>query len=489
MAGAPNDETPAFDRDELRSIAGRIRSEAWELAERWSVVAAQSAPASAPRAGEQLTRFGEIPAFLAALAHHLERIGDGDPTLTAMAAAPSDAGELDTASAFVLPVSDDGLRAAAIEHARTRAAAGYDQRDMLAEFVALRRVLWEHFAGTGAAERPTFEGERIVNLLLDTVIVEAADQFFAELTDALVRRAERDALTDLYNRQAFHDKLGRELARARRFGHELTVVTIDLDAFKQVNDTLGHLAGDAVLRRLSTLLRTHTREQDIVGRLGGDEFAVALVEAGMVTAHDLMRRLRIHLVPARRQFGLPREFGISFGAACFPNDGDTVEKLLFHADGGLYRAKGPGRGLKMQDAGHAPHLGAVRVLVADDDAGLRALCRAALEAEGFEVSEAAHGDEAIDRAREHAPDVLLLDVAMPHRDGWQVLDELAEGDGTADVPVVMMTGSASQENLERADRAGVLDFLSKPFEPSELVATVHHVLEMTEQAAALNESG
>jgi diguanylate cyclase (GGDEF)-like protein len=477
-----------IDRAELRAIAGRIRTDAWELAERWSVVSAQSAPPSTPRAGEQLTRFGEIPAFLAALAHHLERIGDGDPALATVADNGTES-ETSDISRFALPLTDDGLRAAAIEHAKSRAAAGYDQRDMLAEFVALRRVLWEHFAGTGAAERPTFEGERIVNLLLDTVIVEAADQFFAELTDALVRRAERDALTDLYNRQAFHDKLGREMSRARRFGRELTVVTIDLDAFKQVNDTLGHLAGDAVLKRLASLLTTHTREQDIVGRLGGDEFAVALVEAGMSTARDLIRRLRIHLVPARRQFGLPREFGISFGAASFPADGDTVEKLLFHADGGLYRQKGAGRGLKMAQAGHAPHLGAVRVLVADDDPGLRALCRAALETEGFEVDEAANGDEAVAHALAHAPDVLLLDLAMPHRDGWQVLEALSGDDATREVPVVMMTGSASQENLERADRAGVLDFLSKPFEPSELVATIHHVLEMTEQLEHVADAG
>ena len=463
------------DRAELHAIAGKIRTDTWELAERWSVLSARSASPSTIRGGEQLSRFGEIPAFLAALAHHLDRLADGDPMLSATIAAA------DAAEQLPPPGSDDGLRAAAIEHAKSRASAGYDQRDMLAEFVSLRRVLWEHFADEGAAERPTFEGERIVNLLLDSVIVEAADQFFSELTEALVRRAERDALTDLYNRQAFHDRLGQEMSRARRFGRELTVVTIDLDAFKQVNDQLGHLAGDAVLKRLSALLRTHTREQDIVGRLGGDEFAVALVEAGMSTARDLIRRLRIHLVPARRQFGLPREFGISFGAASFPADGDTVEKLLFHADAGLYRQKGPGKGTRMEEAGHAPQLGNVRVLVADDDAGLRALCRAALEAEGFEVMEASNGTEAVAAARSGTPDVLLLDLAMPHLDGWGVLEALAEDPTTMDVPVVMMTGSASQENLDRADRAGALDFIGKPFEPVDLIGTVHHVLELTER--------
>jgi chemosensory pili system protein ChpA (sensor histidine kinase/response regulator) len=72
---------------------------------------------------------------------------------------------------------------------------------------------------------------------------------------------------------------------------------------------------------------------------------------------------------------------------------------------------------------------------------------------------------------------------MPHRDGWDVLDSLAQDEATRGVPVVMMTGSASQENLDRADRAGVLDFIGKPFEPSDLVGTINHVLELTEREA------
>lgn len=455
-------DTPHMDRAELRKIAERLRTDTWELAERWSETAAEAAPPTTIRAGDSLVRFGEIPAFLAALAHFLDTMADRDD------------GEL--------PVSDESLRAAASEHARLRAQAGYNQRDMLAEFVALRRVLWEHFAGAGAAERPTFEGERLVNLLLDTVIVEAADQFFSELTDALVRRAERDPLTDLYNRQTFHDKLGRELARARRYKHSLTVVALDLDAFKQVNDTLGHLAGDAVLKRLSTLLTTHTRDTDIVGRIGGDEFAVALIEADMSAARDLIRRLRIHLTPARRQFGLPKEFGVSFGSATFPEAGDTVEKLLFAADTGLYKAKGPGKGAKMEQAGHAPSLRKLRVLVADDDPGIRMLCSSMLENEGFDVVLAANGEQALALGLQSPPpDLVLLDVTMPVHDGWEVAARLSSDDRTRNVPIVMMTGRASQENLDRADRAGAVHFISKPFEPAELITTVNEVLELRNQ--------
>ena len=108
------------DAEELRAIASRLRTDTWELAERWSVVAAEANPATTPRAGEQLARFGEIPAFLAALARHLERLADGDPELDAVAGPSS----FDAAGAegFALPVTDDGLRAAAIDRRRPRAS-------------------------------------------------------------------------------------------------------------------------------------------------------------------------------------------------------------------------------------------------------------------------------------------------------------------------------------------------------------------------------
>ena len=120
----------SIDRDELRAIAARIRTDAWELAERWSVVSAQSTPATVPRAGEQLTRFGEIPAFLAALAHYLERLGDGETDVLDGSSWTNEVseggGELPVD--YAPPVTDADLRAAAIEHARSRAAAGFHFR-------------------------------------------------------------------------------------------------------------------------------------------------------------------------------------------------------------------------------------------------------------------------------------------------------------------------------------------------------------------------
>lgn len=455
---------------QLLAIAQLLRRDTWEIVSRWS--AATGTPAAHEDAPPDalLEHFGEIPAFLAALAHALERIAGGSPLL--------EAGQLP---------ADQSLRDAAAAHARRRAAAGYTQRDMLAEFIALRRVLWEHLASASLTDRPTLEAERIVNLLLDNVIVEAADQCFAELTDALARRAERDPLTGLLNGQSFRTGLEHELERARRYHRELTVVLLDLDCFKQVNDTLGHLAGDSVLKRLASLLQTHTREQDLVARLGGDEFAIALIEADEVAAADLVRRLRIHLTPARRQFHLPDGFGISYGAASLDEAGATAEQLLFAADKAMYRAKGPGRGQRMEQAGALPELCSLRVLVADDDAVLRQLCRDALEREGFAVAEARDGIDAVEQVLADPPDLLLLDVDMPRLDGWRVARRIAGLEHARDMPVVMLTGASDEASLSRAERAGVADYVSKPFDPAELVATVNRVLEQAAPARRMRE--
>jgi diguanylate cyclase (GGDEF)-like protein len=448
-------------QSELAHLAGVLRSDAWEISRDWSDSCGVERPHLVVQHGDDdLNRFGEIPAFVAALAHELEAWSGGK-------------------EGPVRP--SDELRLAAAAHAHLRVQQGYDQRDLLCEFVVLRRVLWQHVAVIREKHADTLQGERIVNALLDRVLLETADRFVSELTEELARRAERDALTGLLNRQAFSERLSRELSRAKRYGHPLTVVVIDLDAFKEVNDELGHLTGDAVLTHISSLLMTHTRDEDAVGRLGGDEFAVALVEAGIDAAHELIRRLRIHLVPARRQLRLPRKFGASFGAASFPTQGDTVEKLLFAADARMYRAKGPGRGARMEEAGYAPRVERARVLVADDDAGVRDLCSSILEGEGFAVDTAADGEQAIERALANPPDLVLLDIRMPKGDGWQVAKALAADPRTQQVPIVLMTGRADSELLDRAVEAGARDFVHKPFEPAQLSQVVHDALEQVEE--------
>jgi len=163
--------------------------------------------------------------------------------------------------------------------------------------------------------------------------------------DGLVARlasaARTDPLTCLLNRRGFSERLEVELARAERNATPLSVVVGDLDAFKAVNDQLGHYAGDRALERLGELLRDHGRPVDTAARIGGEEFALLLPETGAQQALLVAERLR-----ARVQAGFagdPLPLTISFGIAAVPEHGSTGEQVLGAADRALYAAKESGR--------------------------------------------------------------------------------------------------------------------------------------------------
>ena len=110
-----------------------------------------------------------------------------------------------------------------------------------------------------------------------------------------------------------------------------------------------------------------------------------------------------------------------------------------------------------------------RVLVVDDEEGIRVLCRVNLELGGYEVIEAADGVEALEMARSKRPDLIFLDVMMPRMDGWEVLEHLKEEAATANIPVVLLTARTSEEDQIRGWGEGILEYLSKPFNPQRLV--------------------
>jgi diguanylate cyclase (GGDEF)-like protein len=176
--------------------------------------------------------------------------------------------------------------------------------------------------------------------------VEAAT-LFAQHTAALIdvaqalRREQRaavtDSLTGLLNRRGLEDRLGEELARCRRNGHELSLVMIDCDGLKAVNDSGGHELGDAVLQRVAECLREHKRMADVAGRLGGDEFVVLLPETGAGDALGVAERFRRELSATPLADG--RTITAALGVASFPADGKTPATLLRIADRTLYSAK------------------------------------------------------------------------------------------------------------------------------------------------------
>jgi DNA-binding response OmpR family regulator len=124
-----------------------------------------------------------------------------------------------------------------------------------------------------------------------------------------------------------------------------------------------------------------------------------------------------------------------------------------------------------------PDRGQTRVLVIDDEAPIRLLCRVNLEAEGIEVLEAADGHSGLSIAREEHPDVVLLDVMMPGLDGWRVAEELLENEGTRGIPIIFLTARAEFRDRARGLDIGGVDYVTKPFNPLELAPLVRDLLD------------
>ena len=156
--------------------------------------------------------------------------------------------------------------------------------------------------------------------------------------------ASIDSLTSLLNRRAFLERFSHELARSQRHGPELTLLMLDLDHFKKINDRHGHPAGDLVLVHLAQSLRRCLRNVDIIGRIGGEEFAVVLVDTSPEMAQPVIDRLleQTRGTPAILADGTAAHFTVSIGSTEILR-GDTMETAIQRADDGLYAAKNTGR--------------------------------------------------------------------------------------------------------------------------------------------------
>ena len=166
-------------------------------------------------------------------------------------------------------------------------------------------------------------------------------------SEALLReQSVRDYLTGLFNRRYMEETLERELRRAARKEFSLSIIMLDVDNFKQFNDTYGHPAGDAILRELGNLLLKHVRGEDIPSRYGGDEFVIIMPDVSRTVTNE-----RAELICEEAK-GLHLQFeehdlvavSLSLGVAIFPEHGSTSAALLKAADDALYRAKREGRG-------------------------------------------------------------------------------------------------------------------------------------------------
>ncbi len=159
----------------------------------------------------------------------------------------------------------------------------------------------------------------------------------------LLERSERDNLTGLYNRRKLEHLIAEELFRARRYRHRCSLLLIDLDQFKPVNDRHGHAAGDALLLEVAGVLAGDLRQSDAVGRIGGDEFLVLVPETDGPAAEQLAAKLTGLIESIRLRYGVAElRVGASIGWSTFPEDAEDPDELRQIADRRMYRVKGKG---------------------------------------------------------------------------------------------------------------------------------------------------
>jgi len=164
----------------------------------------------------------------------------------------------------------------------------------------------------------------------------------AQAMKKLETQARTDELTGLANYAYFSERMDQEFARARRHNIPLSLMVVDMDHFKKINDEAGHAVGDALLRYLGSVLLDTTRPMDLAGRCGGDEFVMLLPSTDIEGVGALSQRL-IEEIKNHDSNDLP-DFSISVGCSTFPEISITLAELLAHADEALYFAKSKGRG-------------------------------------------------------------------------------------------------------------------------------------------------
>lgn len=195
-----------------------------------------------------------------------------------------------------------------------------------------REHRWE-FVGTSAFFS-------FIALIAPTVIGTRLIRRDRVLRETMTRQSQEDDLTGLLNRRRTAELIENEIQRANRYDTVFSVILIDIDHFKAVNDQFGHQAGDEVLIKITEVIRSKVRATDLVGRWGGEEFLIILPQTDLGGSYSLAEKIRTRLESA--YLGKIGHRTASFGVTAF-EDGDDMEAIVARADAGLYAAKRGGR--------------------------------------------------------------------------------------------------------------------------------------------------
>jgi diguanylate cyclase (GGDEF)-like protein/PAS domain S-box-containing protein len=242
----------------------------------------------------------------------------------------------------ILSELGDGANTSKVEYLIERKADIEPGDECIRSQILLPLAVVNGVAGLFSSKENAFSKEELS--LFSTMVSGISSLYIAYRSYQQVQELSiTDSLTGLYNRRKFFEEIEKEVERVSRYGSPLSVLMLDLDHFKPVNDKFGHQMGDEVLRALAGILRASTRKTDLVARYGGEEFIIMLTETPLKGALGVAQRIKAEVERAAVMGrGAELKFTVSLGLAPFIK-GDTVDSLISRADGALYQAKKNGR--------------------------------------------------------------------------------------------------------------------------------------------------
>lgn len=304
--------------------------------------------------------------------------------------------------------------------------------------------------------------------------------------------AFRDPLTGVFNRRYFDLQIGMELQRIERYPAPISLVFIDIDCFKRINDTYGHHVGDLVLQGLAHLLQVNLRSTDILARFGGEEFVIALpnttVEQAVATMQSILNKVRLNAVAQYEG----QTFSITFSAGVAEwNEGMTVAEWVAKADDAMYQAKQQGRdrivsasveeeGTELRKLASSPQIDKKNLLIVDDDPILRAILTSHLEHLPITITHAADGEVALGLLLSNTYDACILDGMMPKLDGFSLLSQIKKDPRLTvrDMKILMLSGKKKEDDLAKGFQMGADDYMTKPFSLVELEVRVRQLMNL-----------
>ncbi len=370
-----------------------------------------------------------------------------------------------------------------------------DDKPTYIEFLNKDRLIFEFHQGKindSTDFRIDFGGRIYKWLRVSTQLIEdkstsdiKAALFYQDIDEqkrkelSIIEKSQLDPLTKVLNREALIKKIEALLQRSSDLTRH-AIIIIDIDKFKAVNDTLGHIAGDELLVELSNRLKSMMRSDDIVGRIGGDEFMVCLKDIPYDAVIDKRAKQIVKLL--RKKVDGKIYISASIGVSIYPKDGTTASELYEKADIALYYTKASRKdnytfykeGMSIESnhlslakgkKAAKSQLQKKKILIADDSSLDRKILSHIFEKD-MDVVEASDATEALRKMRAYGASLslVILDYMMPDMSGFEVLDIIANDTELSQVPVIVVSSDDSADNIVSAVEHGAADFLTKPLD-------------------------